>query len=65
MKTVDLLLMAPAIAFAGGLIGLIQHVAHPGDIGYLSTAVMLFAIGTVMLGGMCLIVLRLYDKEKD
>lgn len=45
MKASDLILMAPAIAFAGGLTGLMQHAAYPGDYIYLITSIVLFTIG--------------------
>nr|WP_321361260.1 hypothetical protein [uncultured Hyphomonas sp.] len=55
MKINDLILLAPAIAFAGGLTGLIQHADYPGDVLFLSTSIALFAIGVATFGGLFLL----------
>jgi len=65
MKTSDLILMAPAIAFAGGLMGLIQHAAYPGDVIYLITSIALFAIGSGTLGGLFLLVRKNLPNDRD
>ena len=65
MKAGDLILMAPAIAFAGGLTGLIQHAARPGDVVYLTTSVILFAVGTLALGGLLLLVRENLPEDED
>lgn len=63
MKGGDLILMAPAIAFAGGLTGLIQYVAHPGDIVYLSTSIVLFTIGVCAFAGLFMLLRNMRDDE--
>jgi hypothetical protein len=65
MKSSDLILMAPAIAFAGGLMGLIQHAAYPGDAIYLITSIALFAIGGGTLGGLFLLVRKNLPNDQD
>ena len=65
MKTGDLILMAPAIAFAGGLTGLIQHADRPGDIAYLVTSIVLFLIGAAALGGLFLLVRNMPYRKDD
>lgn len=63
MKAGDLILMIPAIAVAGGLTGLIQHAARPGEIVYLLTSLVLFAIGAGAFGGLFLALRRMHDDE--
>ena len=63
MRGSDLILMAPAIAFAGGLTGLIQYAAHPGDIVYLSTSVVLFVIGASTFAGLFVLLRDIRDDE--
>jgi hypothetical protein len=65
MKSGDLILMAPAIAFAGGLTGLIQHAARPGDIAYLLTSIVLLGIGVATLCGLFLLVWHNLPKDED
>ena len=65
MKSSDLILLAPAIAFAGGLTGLIQHASHPGDMLFLLTSIMLFVIGGAALGGLYLLVRASLPKDED
>ena len=65
MKSSDLILMAPAIAFAGGLTGLIQHADHPGDVLFLLTSIILFAIGAVTFGGLFLLVRANLPEDED
>ena len=62
MKYADLILMAPAIAFAGGLTGLIQHAERPGDMLYLITSIGLFAIGAGTLAGLGITVRNMARK---
>ena len=65
MKGTDLILMAPAIAFAGGLSGLIQYVAHPGAYIYLATSAALFVVGTAILGGLFLLIRDMPGMRND
>ena len=65
MKGTDLILMAPAIAFAGGLTGLIQHAARPGEIAYLATSIVLFIVGVVVLGRLFLAVRDIHEDADE
>ena len=65
MKSSDLILLAPAIAFAGGLTGLIQHSNYPGDVLFLATSIVLFAIGAVTFGGLFLLVRANLPDDDD
>jgi hypothetical protein len=65
MKSSDLILLAPAIAFAGGLTGLIQHTTYPDDILYLATSIILFAIGAAAFGGLFLLVRASLRENED
>jgi len=64
MKTGDLILMAPAIAFAGGLAGVMQHKDHPGDVLFLSTSIALFAFGVAALGILAILVRDMRDNSE-
>ncbi|MCA8901301.1 MAG: hypothetical protein KDA53_08620 [Hyphomonas sp.] len=61
MKAGDLILMAPAIAFAGGLSGVMKHAAHPGSTLYLATSITLLLVGIGTFAGLLLLV---RDMEK-
>ena len=65
MKSSDLILLTPAIAFAGGLTGLIQHSNHPGDVLFLGTSIVLFAIGAAIFGGLFLLVRAKLPDDED
>jgi hypothetical protein len=66
MKSSDLILLAPAIAFAGGLTGLIQHSNYPGDVLFLATSIFLFAMGGRDVGGLFLLVrASLPERRRD
>lgn len=65
MKSSDLILLAPAIAFAGGLTGLIQHSQYPGDVLFLLTSVFLFAMGAVIFGGLFVLLRANLPKDED
>lgn len=65
MKSSDLILLAPAIAFAGGLTGLIQHANHEGDVLFLVTSIVLFAIGAATFGGLFLLVRENLPEDED
>ena len=65
MKAGDLILMAPAIAFAGGLTGLIQHKAHPGDVLFLGTSLTLFALGAAALGGLAILLRDMRNNDPE
>ncbi|HPE48941.1 MAG TPA: hypothetical protein PLR76_11110 [Hyphomonas sp.] len=56
MKGIDLIWLAPAIAFAGGLTGLMQHQAHPANPLYLGTSIALLLIGVLAFAGLFLLV---------
>nr|WP_321440254.1 hypothetical protein [uncultured Hyphomonas sp.] len=56
MKSSDLILLAPAIAFAGGLTGLIKHTSYPDDVLYLATSIFLFIVGVAAFGALLLLV---------
>ena len=65
MKSSDLILLAPAIAFAGGLTGLIQHSNHPGDVLFLATSIILFAMGAAIFGGLFLRLRSSLPEDED
>ena len=65
MKAGDLILMIPASAVAGGLTGLIQHAARPGEFIYLLTSIILFVIGAGAFGGLFLALRRMRDDERS
>ncbi len=65
MKSSDLILLAPAIAFAGGLTGLIQHTQYPGDVLFLLTSIFLFAIGAATFGGLFVLLRANLPKDED
>ena len=50
---------------AGGLTGLIQHAARPGDVAYLLTSIILSLIGAAMLGGLFLLLRDMSRKTDD
>ncbi|MEZ5947083.1 MAG: hypothetical protein R3C13_01065 [Hyphomonas sp.] len=63
MKGIDLVYMAPAIAFSGGLAGLMQHAAQPGDTVYLGTSLALFLIGIAAFAGLLLLTRSRIQKD--
>ena len=65
MKSSDLILLAPAIAFAGGLTGLIKHTTFPNDVLYLATSIALFAIGAVAFGALLLLVRSSLNENEE
>jgi len=64
MKGADLILMAPAIAFAGGLTGLMQHAGRPGDTVYLATSLVLFLIGAAAFAGLFLVLRHMNGSRR-
>ena len=65
MKSSDLILLAPAIAFAGGLTGLIKHTTYPDDVLYLATSIVLFVIGAVAFGALLLLVRASLNENEE